>query len=309
MRRTVLLPAIVLAMPFALLAATEQRPAPAAPRGTLDRLRAGAVLHVGYRTDARPLSFKDENGRASGYSVALCQIVIEAIKHEPGLGGIRVDWMPATIENRFDALREGSLDLLCGASTVTLARREQASFSIPIFPGGIGAIMRADAPDTVRTVLAGQAQTFEPVWEASAAQVLRGHVFAAVQGTTGDAWLAAEVRARHVDADVMRAAGYDAGVQAVADGKADAIFGERAVLFDAARRHPAAASLLVVDRFFTFEPLAIGLPRGDDDLRLIVDRTLSRLYTSGEINPLYSAWFGAPDAHTTAFFRWSAIPQ
>jgi len=306
MRRTALLPAVLLAVPVTLAA---QRPQPASPPGTLDRLRAGGVLHVGYRTDARPLSFRDENGRAAGYSVALCQAVVAEINRQPGLAGVTVDWVPATIDDRFEALQQGTIDLLCGASSVTLARRAQVAFSIPIFDGGIGAIMRGDAPDTLRTVIAGQAQTFQPVWEASATQVLKGRAFAAVQGTTADTWLAAQIRARRVAADPVRVASYQAGVQAVLDNKADVLFGERAALFDAARRHPQAGSLLVVDRFFTFEPLALGLPRGDEDLRLLVDRTLSRLYLSGDINTIYAAWFGAPLNSAATFFRWSAIPQ
>jgi len=305
MRPTALLPAILLAIPVALA----QRPQPTAPSGTLDRLRAGGVLHVGYRTDARPLSFRDENGRAAGYSVALCQAVVAEINRQPGLGGVTVDWVPATIDDRFDALQQGTIDLLCGASSVTLARRARVSFSIPIFDGGIGAIMRGDSPETLRTVIAGQAQTFQPVWEASATQVLKGRAFAAVQSTTADTWLAAQVQARRVSADVVRVSSYEAGVQAVLDNKAEVLFGERAALFDAARRHPLAGSLLIVDRFFTFEPLALGLPRGDEDLRLLVDRTLSRLYLSGDINTIYAAWLGTPLNSANTFFRWSAIPQ
>jgi len=171
------------------------------------------------------------------------------------------------------------------------------------------AIMRADAPDTLRVVLAGQAQTFEPVWAASAAVVLRGRVFAAVQGTTGEAWLTERLRGGQVVAEPLRVTGYDAGVQAVVDGKADALFGERAVLFDAVRRSPSPNQVLVVDRFFTFEPLALGLPRGDEDFRLRVDRALSRIYLSGQIRAIYAPWFGEPDASVATFFRWSAIPQ
>ena len=46
---------------------------------------------------------------------------------------------------RFDAIKLAQVDLLCGADTVTLARRADVAFSIPIFPGGIGALTRADA--------------------------------------------------------------------------------------------------------------------------------------------------------------------
>jgi putrescine:ornithine antiporter len=72
---------------------------------------------------------------------------------------------------------------------------------------------------------------------------------------------------------------------------------------------PSAAELHFVDRFFTFEPLALALPRGDEDLRLIVDRTLSRLYRSGDVNAVYAGWFGPPDSITLDFYRAIAIPQ
>jgi ABC-type amino acid transport substrate-binding protein len=78
---------------------------------------------------------------------------------------------------------------------------------------------------------------------------------------------------------------------------------------DAARRHGSARDLLVIDRLFTYEPLAIGCRRGDEDLRLFVDRTLSRLYGSGDMGGLYTKWFGEPDDTTLAFFRWNTLPD
>ena len=78
---------------------------------------------------------------------------------------------------------------------------------------------------------------------------------------------------------------------------------------DAAQRSGSARDLIVVDRLFTYEPLALALPRGDEDLRLLVDRTLSRLYRSGEAGALYAKWCGEPDADTLTFFRLNAIPD
>jgi len=87
------------------------------------------------------------------------------------------------------------------------------------------------------------------------------------------------------------------------------LFGERAILMDAARRHASSRDLTVVDRLFTFEPLALALGRGDDDFRLAVDRALSRIYRSGEIGGLYTDVFGEPDENALAFFRWNALPD
>ena len=87
------------------------------------------------------------------------------------------------------------------------------------------------------------------------------------------------------------------------------LFGDRPILLDAANRGPSAEDLVVLERQFTFEPLALALARGDEDFRLLVDRTLSELYRSGEIAKLYAKWFGEPDESTLTFFQLSALPE
>ena len=42
----------------------------------------------------------------------------------------------------------------------------------------------------------------------------------------------------------------------------------------------------------TFEPYALALARGDDDFRLLVDRTLAGIYRSGTIDQLFTNAFG-----------------
>src|SRR5512145_309785 len=123
----------------ALLAAALLPPAQAA--GTLERAAQAGKLRLGYRADARPFSYRDESGNAAGYSVELCKMIAEAVKAEPGVSALAVEWVPVTIDGRFREVQQGRVDLLCGADTVTLARRREVSFSIPVFPGGIGALL------------------------------------------------------------------------------------------------------------------------------------------------------------------------
>ena len=102
---------------------------------------------------------------------------------------------------------------------------------------------------------------------------------------------------------------YDAGVQQLLDRKANVFFGDRAILLDAAKRNPSAGKLLVLDRMFTNEPMALVFARGDDDFRTFVDHALSQLYAAGEFTDLYTMWFGAPDANTLAYFKWNTVPD
>jgi putrescine:ornithine antiporter len=67
--------------------------------------------------------------------------------------------------------------------------------------------------------------------------------------------------------------------------------------------------LMVMDRYFTNENVSLTLPRGDDAFRLVVDRTLSRLYPTPELRALYVQWFGEPTPDALTFFRLNALPE
>ncbi len=295
--------AIVLFIAAPLVLADATRPT------TVERIRASHRIVFGYRTDARPFSYTSGGGRAAGYSIALCNRVADAVRHDLSLTDLRVDWMPLAVGDRFRALQEGRVDLLCAADTVTLARRTAVAFSIPIFPGGVGALVRADAPVRLREVLAGHGEVFQPIWRAHATQILQANAFTAVRGTTAEGWLMDRMDTLHVVAGRSAVDDYDAGVQALASRKADVFFGERAILIDAARRRQPARDVILIDRSFTYEPIALAMARGDEDFRLIVDRALSRTYRFGDIRPLYSDAFGEPDATAITFYRWNALPE
>jgi putrescine:ornithine antiporter len=275
----------------------------------LERIRQTGRFTIGYHTDAPPFSYRDDSGGAAGYSAALCRSVADALKRELGMAALKVEWVPLPIEARFRAVQEGTVDLLCGAETATLVRRREVAFSIPIFPGGVGALVRTDAPARLRQALAGTGETHHPIWRASAGQALTARAFSAVNGTTFASWLRDRIDTFKVVAKVSLVESDTAGVDGVVARQSDVFFGERGALLDAARRHPSSKDLMMIDRLYTVEPIALGLARGDEDFRLFVDRALSRLYRSEEIDRLYAKSFGEPSDSVLSFFRWSAMPE
>ena len=60
---------------------------------------------------------------------------------------------------------------------------------------------------------------------------------------------------------------------------------------------------MVLDRYFTYEPIALAMRRNNDDLRLVVDTTLSTLYRSGEIVDIYKRYFGEPGDTALLLFK------
>src|SRR4051794_927886 len=65
---------------------------------------------------------------------------------------IKITYVPVTAANRFEAIEKGQADLLCEATTQTLARRKQVDFSIATFVDGAGMMIRDDGPRSLSDV-------------------------------------------------------------------------------------------------------------------------------------------------------------
>ena len=259
-----------------------------------------AKLTIGYRTDARPFSY-EQIGKPAGYAVEVCQKVAEQMKAE-------ATWLPVSGADAVAAVREGKIDLLCGEPE-TLSGRKEVSFSRAIYLNGVGALLRADAPNGLSQALSEKPMITGPLWRGTPTQsLLQAQTFAVVAGSPTERLLASRMEGFQLTARVMPVKDFAEGVQAVRDRKASVFFAERSILLDAAIR-TGGGDLKVLDRSFTVAPLAIAMKRGNEDLRLAVDAALSRLYPSPEFRELYGKWFGAPGALAEAFFRTVALPE
>src|SRR5688572_20461535 len=105
-----LLAALVLTLVSALASALILGPAAAS---TLDRVRDSGVLRIGYRADAKPYSYRNEHGQAAGYIVDLCTEV--AVELGPN---VRAEYVLVPPDDRFEAVRDGRIDILCDPSSV-----------------------------------------------------------------------------------------------------------------------------------------------------------------------------------------------
>lgn len=280
--------------------------APATP--IIDRIKASGTVRFGYRTDAKPFSFKDEAGAPTGFSVDLCNKVAEGLKTELNLTALKVEWVPLTLDERLPAVAQGRVDVLCGAETITLTKRETVTFSIPIFPSGIGALLHTDAPSRLVEILNNKPQS-SPTWRASAGQLVNVQKFSVVNGTTAVPWIAERLKTLNLTAKVATVPDYATGIHGVVDGTTNVFFGDRAILLYYRVWSPDRGDLQVLDRFFTYESLALATARGDSRFLLSVDRALSRFYWTADFRAMYVKWFGEPDNNVMNFYRWNALPE
>lgn len=285
----------------------QTRAAQPAATSTLDRVRAKGKLVLGYYTDAQPMSYRDPSGNVAGYAITLCQKIADEVKAELGVQKLAVEWVPLTPATGLPNVQQGKIDLLCGAHAASLTNRANVSFSLPIFPGGISALLRADAPKALQNALEERPAPYRPIWRASPFSPIQHKTLSVVAGTPAVDWAKERASKLRIVGKQDTVDSYETGVAKIAKGESDVLFGDRAVLLAQAKRSADASKLRVLTRHYTYEPLALALSRNDDDFRLVVDRGLSRFYASPKFGEAYAAVFGKPDADTVEYFR--GMPQ
>ena len=269
----------------------------------LDRIKETGHVRFGYLPQAKPFTSAAASGSVEGYGAALCEKIAAGLGSQVGVEKLAVDWVPVTIDSAAGAVSGGQVDVLCVPSNATLARRKSVSFSIPVFPGGIRAVVRNDITPQVREALQNNPRT-RPVWRGTPAQgMVEATRFATVAGTSSERWLEGAVRKFKLNTATVSVPDYASGIKFLQQGKIDVFFAERDVAL-AAMDEKASKELEVLDRQLTHEALALAMPRGDDDLRLAVDSVLSATYSSADFATLYGKYFGSLDDGSRNFFNW-----
>lgn len=92
-----------------------------AAAATLERVKQRGTLECGVSEGLYGFSEKDAQGRWSGFDVDFCRAVAAAVLGDPA----KVNFTPLSASQRFEALREGKVDLLSRNSTWTLGREAE----------------------------------------------------------------------------------------------------------------------------------------------------------------------------------------
>jgi ABC-type amino acid transport substrate-binding protein len=234
---------------------------------TLKRISETGTIRIGYVPDAPPLSFEDEEGNVVGYSIDLCRHIASAIRFDLGLEKIEIEFIISAVEKH-------DVDIECGATTVTLSRRERIDFTLMTFITGSAVLSRKDKA-------------------ISAIDQLDKKRIAVVSGTTTEDVVrrVAEVNDFRIKLTPIHT--HDEGMELLNKGKVDGYASDRAMLIGQVFRNANVANDYTMTRSaLSFEPYAFMITRGDTEFRLAADRALASLYRTARIRRIYQNWFG-----------------
>ncbi|GAB5436745.1 amino acid ABC transporter substrate-binding protein [Falsiruegeria mediterranea] len=252
---------------FSLALVTATLVAGAASAQTLDRIKETKQFNIGFRTDAAPLSYLDNNDKPAGYSPIICDQIAQAIANKLELDEMNATFIPVDSKNRFDKVASGEIDLLCGAATITLSRREQVDFSIPTYIDGTDVLLPRDASGDLRQ--------------------LAGKKIGMRSATTTETAVKNSFSAAGVEAQMVRFDTHPAGITALKNGEISAYFADQSILLVNFIAAGMGNDFKISGEIMTVEKHGLAMARGDADFRLLVDSVLSDLYGTGAMADIF----------------------
>ena len=248
------------------------------PQGTLKKIIDSRVIRLGYHKDLAPFSFAEADGKPRGYSIDLCHRIVAGIRNEFAVAPLDIEWIELTLTDRFQRVADGTIDLECAASAMTLSRLRQVDFSAMIWIDSKTFLMKRGQSVKTRADLTGKR-------------------IAVLAGTTNEKVLREVLLGQVLDrgavtTEVVVVKDHHEALEALVRGSIDAVADDRMVLGELARRAPDPQQLVLADYQFAYEPLGLTLRRNDADFKFAINQVLARLYRSGEVKRIYGRWFG-----------------
>lgn len=239
--------------------------------GTLKKINERGEIRIGYRQNSPPFSFLDARGNPLGYSLDLCEIVVEEIAAEIGKD-LRVTRRPVTPENRFDLVNAGDVDLECGSTTNNLERRKTMAFSPTMFVTGTKLLVRRGAGILNFRDLAGRTVVL-------------------TRGTVHETAVPKIAERQKIPIKFVFGSDHAESFQLLAAGKADAFANDDVQLYGMVAERKAAAEFRVVGEFLTYADYALMFRKDDPEFAEVVERAFHKLAGSREIVAIYERWF------------------
>src|SRR6266852_8549414 len=103
---------------------------------TLAAIKKTHTVRLGYREASPPFSFLDQANRPIGYSLELCEAIVEEIGTEVDDANLKIDYVKVTSETRIPAVLDNKIDLECGSTTANAERGRRVAFSPLMFVAG-----------------------------------------------------------------------------------------------------------------------------------------------------------------------------
>lgn len=239
---------------------------------TLANIKNTNVVRLGYRESSPPFSFLDQANRPIGYSLELCEAVVDEIGAEVDAPDLKIAYVKVTSDDRIPAVVQNKVDFECGSTTANAERAKQVAFSPLMFVAGT-------------KLMVPKASTI------STPRDLQGKTVVVTKGTTNEQAINAIDKKLGLGINIVVAPDHEQSYEMLADGKADAFATDDILLYGLIARHKSQDKFRVTGDYLSYDPYGIMFRKGEPQVAAVVERTFRKLGTNHDLVPLYDKWF------------------
>ena len=240
----------------------------------LENIKQTGIITAGTRKNAVPFGYVNDKGEWVGYSLDILELIRQEAETQLKRP-IQLKRVEVTPQNRFDQIKDGSIDIECSSSTFTWEREKEVDFSVSYFASGTQILVKKGSGlGNLSTLAARQ--------------------IAAIPGTTNEAAIASQ----QPEAELVAVKDRREGMAKLEAGEVDGFAGDGIILLGLKRTAAQPDNYEVVPDFpYQYESYACILPENQSAWRDLVNYSLVK-FMEGIVSDrqqtveIYERWFG-----------------
>ena len=240
--------------------------------GTLKKIKDNGQIVMGHRENSVPFAYMQSDGKPIGYTVDLCNKIIDRIKKTLNMPNLKVKLVPVTSQTRIPLLANGTIDIECGSTTNNLTRSKQISYLHVTFITGTKLAVRKGSG--IKEI-----------------EDLNGKAIGLSLGTTNEKAVKRIAKQKGLKIKYHMVKDHPQGWLALETDRVDAYATDHSLLYGLISKSKDKSKWEVVGRFLSYDPYGIMVRRDDSAMQLLGNTVLSDLMRSGEMQKIYDKWF------------------
>ena len=240
--------------------------------GTLKKVKEKGEIVMGHREASVPFAYIGPEGKPIGYSIDLCNKIVDKVKADLKMPNLKVKQVPVTPQTRIPLLANGTIDIECGSTTNNLTRTQQIDFlAVTYITGTKLAVKKGSGIKEIED--------------------LKGKAIGLALGTTNEKAIKSVADQLKIDLKYHMVKDHPQGWLALETGRVDAYATDDVLLYGLISKSKDPSKYEVVGRFLSYDPYGIMVRRDDSAIRLLGNTVLADLMRSGEMQKIYDKWF------------------
>ncbi len=258
--------------------------------GTLKKIKETGTINVGHRESSIPFSYLDDKQQPIGYAMDLCMKVVDAVKAELKMPNLKVALQPVTSSNRIPLLQNGTIDMECGSTTNSVERQKLVAFGPTYFRIQVTAAVKKSS---------GINSLIE----------LNGKNISTTSGTTAVPLLKGYEKTKAIDVKEIYGKDHAESFLLLVNDRVTAFVMDDILLAGQIANAANPGDFKILNESLRAEPYSMMLRKDDPQFKALVDKTLTAVYKSPEIERIYNKWYMSPIPPKNVNLNFPMTPQ